>query len=162
MKNKKVKHLGRRINTLMTCLQVASIILVVSLCIYMFYNLAMSLLKDRCVNATNVLAYELDGYVGPEDKNVTLDELKSLLRCEFTIFEGNVTTYTTIEQNGERAVGTTLSDELSEIVLKQGKSYIGNAEILGQEHICSYVPTRDENGQINGLIFAGISKWHVS
>lgn len=157
MKNKKVKHLGRKINALMICLQAASIFLVVFLCIYMFYNLAMNLLRDRCINATNVLAYELDGYVGPEDKNVTLDELKSLLRCEFTIFEGNVRTYTTIQQNGERAVGTKLSDELSEIVLKQGKSYIGIAEILGKDHICSYVPTKDENGQINGLIFAGIS-----
>ncbi len=157
MKNTKVKHLGRRINALMTCLQVVSMILVVSLCIYMFYNLAMSLLRDRCINATNVLAYELDGYVGPEDKNITLDELKGLLRCEFTIFDGDVRTYTTIQQDGERVVGTKLSEDLAEIVLKQGKSYIGNAEILGVEHICSYVPTKDENGEINGLIFAGIS-----
>ena len=157
MKNKRVKHLGRRINALMTCLQVISMILVVALCISMFYNLAMNLLRDRCVNATNVLAYELDGYVGPDDKNVTLDELKDLLRCEFTIFEGDVRTYTTIQQNGERVVGTKLSDELADIVLRQGQSYIGNAEILGVEHICSYVPTKDENGQINGLIFAGIS-----
>lgn len=132
-------------------------ILVVALCISMFYKLAMNLLRDRCVNATNVLAYELDGYVGPDDKNITLDELKALLRCEFTIFDGDVRTYTTIQQNGQRVVGTTLSPELAEIVLKQGKSYIGNAEILGVEHICSYVPTKDENGQINGLIFAGIS-----
>lgn len=157
MKNKRVKHLGRRINALMTCLQVISMILVVALCISMFYNLAMNLLRDRCVNATNVLAYELDGYVGPDDKNVTLDELKDLLRCEFTIFEGDVRTYTTIQQNGQRVVGTKLSDELADIVLRQGQSYIGNAEILGVEHICSYVPTKDENGQINGLIFAGIS-----
>lgn len=157
MKNERVKHLGRRINALMVCLQITSMILVVALCLSMFYKLAMNLLQDRCINATNVLAYELDGYVGPEDKNITLDELKALLRCEFTIFEGDVRTYTTIQQNGERVIGTKLSDNLADIVLKQGKSYIGNAEILGVEHICSYVPTKDENGQINGLIFAGIS-----
>ncbi len=157
MKNERVKHLGRRINALMVCLQITSMILVVALCLSMFYKLAMNLLQDRCINATNVLAYELDGYVGPEDKNITLDELKALLRCEFTIFEGDVRTYTTIQQNGERVIGTKLSDNLADIVLRQGKSYIGNAEILGVEHICSYVPTKDENGQINGLIFAGIS-----
>ena len=145
MKNERVKHLGRRINALMTCLQAVSIILVVSLCIFMFYNLAMNLLRDRCVNATNILAYELDGYVGPEDKNETLDELKEMMRCEFTIFDGDVRTYTTIQQNGKRVVGTKLSDDLVDIVLKQGKSYIGNAEIFGVEHICSYVPTKDEN-----------------
>ena len=154
MKNGRVKHLGRKINALMVCLQVVSMILVVALCISMFYKLAMNLLRDRCVNATNVLAYELDGYVGPDDKNITLDELKALLRCEFTIFDGDVRTYTTIQQNGQRVVGTTLSPELAEIVLKQGKSYIGNAEILGVEHICSYVPTKDENGHIKGLIFS--------
>ncbi|MCI8428319.1 MAG: methyl-accepting chemotaxis protein [Lachnospira sp.] len=157
MKNEKVKHLGRRINILMTCLQIASMIVIVFLCLFMLYNFAMSLLKDRCVNATNILAYELDGYVGPEDKNEMLDELKGMMRCEFTIFDGDVRTYTTIQQNGERVVGTKLSDELVNIVLKQGKSYIGNMEILGVKHICSYVPTKDENGQINGLIFAGIS-----
>ena len=157
MKNEKVKHLGRRINILMTCLQTASMIVVVFLCLFMLYNFAMSLLKDRCVNATNILAYELDGYVGPEDKNEMLDELKSMMGCEFTIFDDDVRTYTTIQQNGELVVGTKLSDELVNIVLKQGKSYIGNMEILGVKHICSYVPTKDENGQINGLIFAGIS-----
>ncbi len=157
MKNERVKHLGRKISALMVCLQVISMILVVILCINMFYKLAMNLLRDRCVNATNVLAYELDGYVGPEDKNITLDELKALLRCEFTIFDGDVRAYTTIQQNGQRVVGTKLSDDLADIVLRQGKSYIGNAEIFGVNHICSYVPTKDENGQINGLIFAGIS-----
>ena len=157
MKNKRIKHLGRRINALMACLEVVSIILVIVLCGSMFYNIAMSLLEDRCVNATNVLAYELDGYVGPDDKNETLDELKDMLGCEFTIFDKDVRTYTTIQQNGERVVGTKLSPELSDIILNQGQSYTGNADIFGVEHICSYVPTRDENGQINGLIFAGIS-----
>lgn len=157
MKNKRTKHLGRKINTLMACLLAASMILVVALCIAMFSDLAMNLLKDRCVNATNVLAYELDGYVGPEDKNETLDELKGMLGCEFTIFDGNVRTYTTIYQDGERVVGTKLADDVADIVLEQEQSYVGNADIFGVEHICSYVPCRDENGQINGLIFAGIS-----
>ncbi|WP_304737368.1 cache domain-containing protein, partial [Dubosiella newyorkensis] len=39
----------------------------------------------------------------------------------------------------------------------QGQSYVGRAEILGAEHVCSYVPTYGENGQVNGLIFAGLS-----
>ena len=51
MKNGRVKHLGRRINALMTCLLITSMLFVVSLCITMFYNLAMSLLEEQCVNA---------------------------------------------------------------------------------------------------------------
>lgn len=130
---------------------------VVTLCINMFYNLAMSLLENQCVNATNVLAYELDGYTGPEDRNVLLDELKDRMNCEFTIFEWDERAYTTIQQDGSRVVGTKLSSDLAAIVLDRGESYVGRAEILGVEHICSYMPTRDENGKINGLLFAGIS-----
>lgn len=50
-----------------------------------------------------------------------------------------------------------LPSELSEIVLKQGKSYVGEATILGTSYLCSYVPTKGENGEIDGLIFAGMS-----
>lgn len=155
--NKRIRHLGNKVNLVVGCLLVLSIAVVVSICISMFYDLTMDLLRKQCVNGTNMLAYELDGYVGPEDKTIVLDELKELLGCEFTIFEGDERAYTTIQQDGKRAVGTKLSEELSAIVLEQGQSYVGNASILGVRHLCSYVPTKDENGQINGLIFAGIS-----
>ncbi len=140
MKNERVKHLGRRINGLMTCLLIASMLFVVSLCITMFYNLAMRLLEEQCVNSANMLAYALEGYAGAEDRNDMLDALKSRMNCEFTIFEGDVRAYTTIQQNGSRVVGTKLSDELAEIVLKQGQSYVGKADILGVEPKCTYKP----------------------
>ena len=161
MENQKIKrrrHLGRKVNTLVTCLLVVSIFSVVKLCIFMFENLAMSMLQDRCVNGTNMLAYELQNYDGSEDMTRLLDDLKGLMRCEFTIFNGDTREYTTIQQDGKRVVGTTLSDELKEIILVQGNSYVGETQILGKTHLCSYVPTRDANGQINGLIFAGISE----
>ncbi len=69
---------------------------------------------------------------------------------------------TTIQQDGQRAVGTRLSDELSEVVLEQGQTYVGQASTLGEDHLCSYVPTREESGNINGLIFAGISMADVN
>ncbi|MCI9074846.1 MAG: HAMP domain-containing protein [Dorea sp.] len=134
-----------------------SITLVVVLCVLMFYRLTMSMMQNECVNGTNVLAYELSDYSGDDDKTALLDELKQEMGCEFTIFHGDERAYTTIEQNGERAVGTRLSSELADIVLEQGKSYVGRATILGEEHLCSYVPTYDAGGQIDGLIFAGIS-----
>lgn len=158
MKNKKrIRHLGNKVNLVVGCLLILSISVVVSICISMFYKLTIEMLRDRCVSGTNMLAYELDGYAGPEDRTIVLDELKELLGCEFTIFHGDERIYTTIQKDGKRAVGTKLSEELSEIVLKQGKSYVGNASILGVEHVCSYVPTKDESGKIDGLIFAGIS-----
>lgn len=134
-----------------------SITVVVIVCVLMFYRLTMSMMQNECVSGTNVLAYELANYSGPEDRTALLDALKEQMGCEFTIFQGNERAYTTIQQNGQRAVGTRLSDDLSKTVLEQGQAYVGRASILGEEHLCSYVPTRDADGNIDGLIFAGIS-----
>ncbi len=153
----KTKRIGRKVGNLVAALLGVSITLVVVLCVLMFYRLTMSMMQNECISGTNVLAYELSAYSGDDDKTAVLDALKQEMGCEFTIFHGDERAYTTIQQNGKRAVGTRLSSELADIVLKQGKSYVGRATILGEEHLCSYVPTYDDDGQIDGLIFAGIS-----
>ena len=153
----KIVRIGRKVGNLVAVMLGVSIILVVVLCVLMFYRLTMSMMQNECVSGTNVLAYELSSYSGDEDKTALLDALKQEMGCEFTIFHGDERAYTTIQQNGQRAVGTRLSSEVAGIVLNQGKSYVGKTTILGEEHLCSYVPTYDAGGKINGLIFAGIS-----
>ena len=153
----KMKRIGRKVGNLVAVMLGVSITLVVILCVLMFYRLTMSMMQNECVSGTNVLAYELSSYSGDEDKMELLDALKQEMGCEFTIFQGDERAYTTIQQNGQRAVGTRLSADIAKIVLEQGKSYVGQATILGEKHLCSYVPTYDASGQINGLIFAGIS-----
>ncbi len=157
MRKKRMGHLGRKVSLLVVGLLVVSIFAVVLQCISMFYELSMDMLKEDCVNGTDILSYELEKYSGPEDKTQLLDELKNALGCELTIFVGDERAYTTIVQNGERVVGTKLSDELAAIVLDKGEAYVGEAQVLGVDHLCSYVPTRDESGKVNGLIFAGVS-----
>ena len=157
IENQKIKRIGRKVGNLVAAMLGVSITLVVMLCVLMFYRLTMSMMQNECVSGTNVLAYELSTYSGDEDKTALLDALKKEMGCEFTIFHGDERAYTTIQQNGQRAVGTRLSSDVAKIVLEQGESYVGRASILGENHLCSYVPTYDENGQINGLIFAGIS-----
>ncbi len=153
----KIKRIGRKVGNLVAAMLGVSITLVVMLCVLMFYRLTMSMMQNECVNGTNVLAYELASYSGDVDKTELLDELKEKMGCEFTIFRGDERAYTTILQNGERAVGTRLSADIAKIVLEQGESYVGQAVILGEKHLCSYVPTYDAAGQIDGLIFSGIS-----
>ena len=155
--SQKIKRIGRKVGNLVAAMLGVSITLVVVLCVLMFYRLTMSMMQNECVRGTNVLAYELAGYSGGEDKTALLDALKEEMGCEFTIFRGDERAYTTIQQNGQRAVGTRLSSEIADVVLRQGKSYVGQASILGEAHLCSYAPTYDANGQIDGLIFAGIS-----
>ena len=138
-------------------MQMVSVVFAVAMCVIMFRSLTSDMLEQRCTNGTNMLAYTLSLSGGEGDATQLLDDLKSRMGCEFTIFEGNTRAYTTVIQNGQRAVGTTLSPELSDIVLQKGQSYVGKASILNEEYICSYVPTRDASGAVNGLLFAGIS-----
>lgn len=157
-KNKRYGHIGGKIGCVVAFMQAFSGVLAMTICVYMFNSLITKMQEERCTNGTNMLAYELSRINGSDDANELLDGLKSRMGCEFTIFEGDTRVYSTVTQDGQRVVGTKLSSELSDIVLRQGKSYVGEATILGDEYLCSYVPTRGANGQVNGLIFAGISR----
>ena len=154
----KQKKIGRDLGWVVAVMLAVSVIAVVALSVSLFSSLVTKMLEERCVSATNMLAYELSRGGGADDANLMLDELKSRMGCELTIFEGDTRAYTTVVQNGRRVVGTKLSAAVSAIVLQQGKSYVGEADILEEKYLCSYVPTTDASGRVNGLIFAGISK----
>ncbi|MEY8492885.1 methyl-accepting chemotaxis protein [Lachnospiraceae bacterium] len=157
-KKGKYKRIGAKVGRVVIIMQAISILMVMLVCIFMYNTLVTKMQKDRCTNGTNMLAYELSQMSEDQDPNELLDELKSRMRCEFTIFEGDTRAYSTVTQDGKRVVGTQLSSELNEIVLQQGNTYVGEATIQGESFLCSYVPTKGDDGKINGLIFAGISR----
>lgn len=159
-KKRKTQHLGRKVSGLVISLLALSIAAVAGFCIFMFYSLVITILEDHCTNGTDVLAYELE-HIGMKDKTEVLDALKERMDCEFTIFLGDTRAYTTIQQDGERVTGTKLSEELAEIVLVQGKPYVGITKIMGEKHICSYAPVTDKEGNVTGLLFSGISMTHA-
>ena len=84
-----------------------------------------------------------------------LDELKEILLCEFTIFSGDERINTTILQNGQKAIGTKLDTHIADIVINNQQSYLGTADILGESHICSYLPIINHSGEVTGILFAG-------
>ncbi len=131
VRNKRRHRIGTKVGLLMALMLAVSIALVVFLCVAMFYKLTMRTLRDECVDGTSMRADELEHYTGPEDKTQLLDDLKMRMDCEFTIFEGDVRAYTTVQQQGERLVGTKLSEDLVDVILKQGQSYVGNTKIMG-------------------------------
>jgi len=157
-KKGKYKRIGAKVGRVVIIMQTVSILMVMLVCIFMYNTLVTKMQKDRCTNGTNMLAYELSQMSEDQDPNELLDELKSRMRCEFTIFEGDTRAYSTVTQDGKRVVGTQLSSELNEIVLQQGNTYVGESTIQGESFLCSYVPTKGDDGKINGLIFAGISR----
>ena len=161
-KEKKFVRLGLKVGIVVALLLIVSTSVVIQLSISMSRSLATDILEDQCLDSANALVYQLRKISEPQDVNQMLDELKEELGCEFTIFRGDERAYTTIFHDGQRAVGTKMSEKISAVVLGQGQSYVGTADILGEEHLCSYVPMKEENGQINWVIFAGISMKDIS
>ena len=53
-------------------------------------------------------------------------------------------------------VGTDASENVQEVVLKQGNLYTGMAEVAGKNYLAAYKPIKDANGNIVGMLYAGI------
>ncbi len=154
---RKLKRIGKKVGNVVVIMQAISVVLAVTICVSMYNSLVRSMQEKICTNGTNLLAYELSRVSEGDDLNEMLDGLKKRQGCEFTIFEGDTRAYSTVTKNGERVVGTKLASNLVDIVLKQGQPYVGEAEILDETYLCSYVPTKGADGKVDGLIFAGIS-----
>ena len=59
--------------------------------------------------------------------------------------------------DGERAVGTFLgTDSYAYETIMDGKTYIGEANILGEDYYTAYDPLIDDKGDIIGLLFVGV------
>jgi len=58
--------------------------------------------------------------------------------------------------NGERAIGTRVSEEVYDRVLVNGKPWIGRAFVVNDWFITAYEPIKDINGQIIGILYVGM------
>ena len=88
-------------------------------------------------------------------KNETVDHAKKMYKVDTTLFLGDVRESTTVMQNGKRQVGTKLDPKIADIVLKQGKRFDGEAQILGMPYLTSYEPIIGPDGKPIGVLFAG-------
>jgi two-component system NtrC family sensor kinase len=72
-----------------------------------------------------------------------------------TIFFGDLRVSTNVMEKGERAVGTRVSQEVYDVVLKQGRFYPGEAFVVNEWFITRYEPLRDHRGQVVGSLYVG-------
>ena len=87
-----------------------------------------------------------------------IDSVKEQSETEVTLFAGPTRYATTIiDENGDRIVGTDMSEPVKKTVIDNGEEYRGKAVIVGQEHYVIYQPMFDMNGQLAGAYFAGLS-----
>jgi two-component system NtrC family sensor kinase len=86
-----------------------------------------------------------------------VDQIKDVAGIETsTIFFGDLRVSTNVmDSEGNRAIGTRLSQEVSDIVLKQGHQFIGPAFVVNEEYITRYDPLRNYLGEVIGIIYVG-------
>lgn len=96
------------------------------------------------------------------DKNEMLDNLKERFGSDFTIFLNDVRVATTIEKDGQRIVGTKLSEKVAAQVITGKKQFVGEAEIVGKKYITGYLPIQNDNGEVIGVFFSGLSMENLS
>ncbi|MGN0664930.1 MAG: methyl-accepting chemotaxis protein [Huintestinicola sp.] len=86
----------------------------------------------------------------------TVDDIHQQTDSHVTIFYDNLRVMTTFtNENGERAIGTTMNDEIYDQVIINGNEYRQQAKIFGNDYMTAYMPIADSNGDIKGALFTG-------
>lgn len=87
-----------------------------------------------------------------------VDSSKEISEAETTLFAGDTRLSTTVlNSEGERAVGTQMSDKVKKTVIDGGEVYEARADILGSPYFTMYKPITNSSGQVIGAYFAGFS-----
>ncbi len=111
------------------------------------------------------------------DENYTLDDAGNMMKgdynisehigdldafvdgthTEVTLFYGDIRKATTLtDASGKRIVGTAASAAVTEAVLTGGNVYTSyDTEILGENYYVYYMPLKNPDGKIIGMVFAG-------
>ena len=73
-----------------------------------------------------------------------------------TVFFGDLRVSTNVmTTEGERAVGTRISQEVFDVVLGQGRDYVGRAYVVNEWFITRYEPLYDFQGNVVGSLYVG-------
>jgi two-component system NtrC family sensor kinase len=74
-----------------------------------------------------------------------------------TIFQGGVRISTNVmTKENKRAIGTTLSKEVYERVIVEGKDWVGRAFVVDDWYITTYTPIYDMNTNLIGILYVGL------
>ncbi len=86
-----------------------------------------------------------------------VDRIKTVAGIDTaTIFLGDLRVSTNVMTlDGERAIGTRLSEEVSDVVLNQGDEYTGPAFVVNENYITRYDPLEDHTGKRIGILYVG-------
>lgn len=99
------------------------------------------------------------------DYNITqhtklADELRKKANTDITVFFGDTRYMTSVlDENGERVLRTQAGEAIVDTVLKKGSDYFAtDVVVVGQDYFGYYVPLTDNDGNIVGMVFAGMAQ----
>ncbi|WP_404407970.1 methyl-accepting chemotaxis protein [Jeotgalibacillus malaysiensis] len=72
-----------------------------------------------------------------------------------TFFQQNTRVATNVMSDGERAVGTTVSDAVANAVLENSQTYYGEANAAGNIYQSAYMPLVNAGGETIGIYYVG-------
>jgi len=86
-----------------------------------------------------------------------VDRIREVARIDtVTVFFGDLRVSTNVMTvDGKRAVGTRISQEVFDVVLSQGRDYVGRAYVVNEWFITSYEPLYDFQGNVVGSLYVG-------
>ena len=85
-----------------------------------------------------------------------LDEVMKISNCDATVWNWDIRYATTLKRdNGERATGTDLNEDVQEAVLKKDGKYLGQHDVVDRHYYVSYQTMKDYDGNIIGAYWAG-------
>jgi len=74
-----------------------------------------------------------------------------------TIFQQDLRISTNVKnENGKRAIGTRVSKEVNQAVLKEGKEWVDRAFVVNNWYITAYEPIKNIDGDIIGILYVGM------
>jgi len=86
-----------------------------------------------------------------------VDGIGNLTGDTVTIFQGDTRVATNVKKtSGERAVGTKASAVVVETTLRQGRNFMGKANVVGIWNQTAYEPIRNASGDIIGMFYVGV------
>lgn len=74
-----------------------------------------------------------------------------------TIFAGDTRVATSVEtEDGQRAIGTKIDDDVKKVVIDQKQRYVGRADVIGEPYQTVYDPIFDESNNVIGIWSTGV------
>lgn len=87
------------------------------------------------------------------------DKIKEIFGGTATIFMGDTRVSTNVlKPDGSRAIDTKLVGAAYDAVIKEGKPYRGEAQILDVPYFTAYDPIKNSKGEVVGVLYVGVKE----